>query len=614
MLKALNNSIRIKNLEVRNRFVMPPMVTRFASESGEVTRQLLEFHMERSKGGVGLQIVESTLIRDAPFPMLKIYSDSLIPGLNELAESIKMWGAKSGIQLNHWGVNSPDDLSHGQICGLIEDFASAALRAKRAGFDLVEIHAAHTALVNRFLSPRNNHRTDEWGGSWKDRARFPLAVIRRIREKIGNEFVLSLRLTGDEFIEGGRNIEETERMIPLFENAGIDLLHISAGGTDSREWTALPMVFPRGALVHLAERVKKLAKIPVITVGRINDPILADHIIWEGKADLVSFGRALLADPYLPQKALQGNFDDIRKCTACLDCRMRVVDLNWKMKCSVNPELGKEGAAALVKADRKKQVVIIGGGPAGMEAARIAKLRGHSVTLYDRHQKLGGQLAVAIAPPHKEELRNILEYLSNQMKSLKISVKLGVEVDFSLIQDIKPEVIILATGSKPIVPTFEGKARILTPYALLDGKLPKEKSFLIVGAGSVGCEIAEYLAEKGKNVSVVESLEQIASDYQSDARRLLIQRLQQKKVTIYNRSKVLKIEGDKATIINHAEEALELTADFVVVAGGTFSNPISLNGIEKLKPTPEVYHIGDCRQIGKIMHAIHDGNRVGRLI
>lgn len=614
MLEALQKPIKIRNLEVRNRVVMPPMVTRFASERGGVTRQLIDYHMERSKGGVGLQIVESTQIQDEPIALLKIYSDILIPGLNELAESIKMWGARAGIQINHWGLVSPDQLSQDQILSLIEDFASAALRAKMAGFDLVEIHGAHAYLIAQFLSPRKNHRTDEWGGSWEKRTNFVLAVIRRIREKIGNDFPLSLRISGDEFIEGGRTIEETERMVPLFEKAGIDLLHISAGSIDSVEWTALPMVFPRGALVHLAERVKKCVTIPVVTVGRINDPLLADRIIREGKADLVSFGRALLADPYLPQKAFLGKFDEIRKCTACMDCRMRVADLGWRMKCSVNPDLGREGDSALRQAARPKKVIIIGGGPAGMEAARIAKLRGHHVVLYDRNKKLGGQLALASAPPHKEELNNILEYLSNQMKSLKITVKLGVEVDSLLIQKTRPDAIILATGSKPVIPPFEGKAKVLTNYELLGGKLPKGENFLIIGGGSVGCEVAEYLAEKGRKVSVVEILEQIASDAQSNTRRLLAQRLQEKKVTIYNRSQVQKIEGEKITLINHEGKSFDLRADVVVAAAGAIPDPISLKGMEKLKPTPEVYLIGDCRQTGKIMQAIHDGNRVGRLI
>ena len=614
MLEALRNPIRIKNLEIRNRIVMPPMVTNFASVTGSVTRQLIEYHVERSKGGVGLQIVESTQIGSEPTARLKIHSDTLIPGLNELAESIRMWGAKPGIQLNYGGARGADPLSSDQISGIIEDFASAALRAKMAGFDLVEIHAAHTALLGQFLSPRNNHRTDEWGGNWEKRASLVLTVIRRVREKIGNDFPLSLRISGDEFIEGGKTLEETERMVPLFEEAGIDLLHVSGGGADSKEWTGLPMVFPRGALSHLAERVKKLVKIPVVTVGRINDPLLADRLIQEGKADLVSFGRALFADPYLPQKAFQGKFDEIRKCTACNDCRLRVADSGWKVKCAVNADLGQEGKDLLRSAERRKKVMIIGGGPAGMEAARIAKSRGHLVTLYERNKELGGQVALAVVPPHKEELNNLLEYLSHQMKSLKIPVKLGVEVDSSLIQKAKPDVIVLATGSKSAISPFEGQAKKLSNYEILGGKLPKGEHFLIIGGGSVGCEIAEYLAEKGKKVSVVEILEQIASDAQSDARKLLAQRLQEKKVSIYIRSRVQKIEGEKITLMSREGKSFELQADVVVVATGSIPNPISLKGIEKLKPYPEIYLIGDCRQAGKIMQAIHDGNRVGRHI
>lgn len=621
MLDALKNPIMIRNLQIRNRVVMPPMATRFASENGGVTRQLIDYHSERSKGGVGLQIVESTLIQDEPVAyMLKIHSDAFIPGLNELAESIKGWGAKAAIQLHHWGVLTqtadPNLLTADQISSLIEDFASAALRAKNAGFDLVEIHGAHAYLIAQLLSPRTNRRQDEWGGTRERRANFLLCVLRRLREKLGNDFPLSLRISGDEFIEGGRTIEETEHLVPLFEEAGIDLLHVSGGGLYSREWTGLPMAFPRGALVHLAERLKRCVRIPVATVGRINDPILADRILREGKADLVAFGRALVADPYLPQKAFQGKFQDIRKCTACMDCRRRVVDLGWKMKCSVNAEVGREGDSALFLAGQVKKVMIIGAGPAGLEAARIARLRGHRVTLYEQGEKLGGQVSLAIVPPHKEELNNILDYLSNQMKALKIPVKLGVKVDSGLIQKTKPDVIVMATGSKPAWPSFENSPpkKLLTSHEILRKKLPKGESFLIIGGGSVGCELAEYLAEKGKKVSVVEILGEIASDAESNVRKLLTQRLGEKRVAIYTCSKVQKVKGDKATVVNEKGEVSELQADVVVAAVGAVPNPTSFKGIEKMRPAPEIHTIGDCQQPGKILQAIHDGNRVGRMI
>jgi 2,4-dienoyl-CoA reductase-like NADH-dependent reductase (Old Yellow Enzyme family)/thioredoxin reductase len=621
MLDTLKSPILIRNLKVRNRVVMPPMATRFASETGAVTKQLIDYHVERAKGDVGLQIVENVSIQEqAPPYILRIHSDAVIPGFNELAESIKGWGASAGIQLNPMGLQKPtmnvDQITSEEIGSLIEDFALAAFRGKRAGFDLVEIHGAHGYLIAQFTSPRSNHRNDEWGGTWERRANFLLSLIRRTREKVGRDFPLSLRISGEEFIEGGRTIEETERMVPLFERAGIDLLHVSAGGPETREWTGLPMALPRGALVHLAERLKKCVSIPVATVGRINDPLLADRIIHEGKADLVAFGRALLADPHLIQKAFRGKFEDLRKCTACMDCRMRVVDLGLKIKCSVNADLGREGESALVPPGKPKKVMVIGGGPAGMEAARIAKLRGHRVSLYDRENKLGGQLNLAIAPPHKEELKNILEYLSNQMKALRIPLRLGVRVDSGLIQKNKAEVVIVATGSKPALPSFGGNppARLLTADKILGKKLPPGESFLILGGGSIGCEVAEYLAAKGKKVFIVEILDQIASDAESNARKLLVRRLEEEKVTTYTRSQVQKFEGNKATVVDEKGGVWELQADVVVAAVGAWPNPLSFKGIEKMKPAPEIYSIGDCRQPGKIMQAIHDGNRIGRII
>jgi len=621
MLEALKSPIMIRNLQIRNRAVFSPVTTRFASESGAVTKQLIDYHVERAKAGVGLQIVENVSIQDQPPPyMLRIHSDGVIAGFNELAESIKGWGASAGVQLNAIGAirqgTDVNQLTTEQIFSVMDDFTAAALRVKIAGFELVEIHGAHAYFIAQFTSARSNRRNDEWGGTWEKRANFLISLIRRTREKVGSDFPISLRISGDEFIEGGRTIEETERMAPLFEKAGIDLLHVSGGGPETREWTGLPMAFPQGTLVYLAERLKKCVSIPVVTVGRINDPQLADRIIREGKADMVAFGRALIADPYLIQKAFQGKFQEMRRCTACMDCRMRVVDLGLRMKCSINAEMGKEGESTLLPVAKPKKVMVIGAGPAGMEAARIARLRGHRVSLYDQQKKLGGQINLAVIPPHKEELKNILDYLSYQMKALKIPVKLGVRVDSGMIQKIKPDVVVIATGAKPILPSFEGSLppKLLTPQEVLEKRLPKEESFLVIGGGSLGCELAEYLAEKGKKVSVVEILDQIALDAESNARKLLTQRLAEKKVPLYTRSRVQKFEGNRACGVNESGERFEVSADVVVAAMGAQPVPLIPKGLEKMRPAPEIYTIGDCRQAGKIMQAIHDGNRVGRII
>jgi NADPH-dependent 2,4-dienoyl-CoA reductase/sulfur reductase-like enzyme len=278
--------------------------------------------------------------------------------------------------------------------------------------------------------------------------------------------------------------------------------------------------------------------------------------------------------------------------------------------------MGKEGESALLPVAKPKKVMIIGAGPAGMEAARIARLRGHRVSLYDQQKKVGGQINLAVIPPHKEELKNILEYFSYQMKALKIPVKLGVRVDSALIQRTKPDVVVIATGSKPVLPVFEGSPlpKVLTPQEVLERKLPKEESFLVMGGGSLGCELAEYLAEKGKKVSVVEILGQIAPDAESNARKLLMQRLAEKKVPVFTRSRLQKCEGNKACGVNDSGERLEVPADVVVAAMGAQPVPLTLKGLEKMRPAPEIYTIGDCRQAGKIMQAIHDGNRIGRII
>jgi len=299
-----------------------------------------------------------------------------------------------------------------------------------------------------------------------------------------------------------------------------------------------------------------------------------------------------------------------------MDCRMRVIDLGFRMRCSINADVGKEGESALLPARKPRKVMIIGAGPAGMEAARIARLRGHRVSLYDQQKKLGGQVNLAVMPPHKEELKNILDYLGHQMKALKIPVKLGVRVDSGMIQKTKPDVLVIATGAKPILPSFEGNVppKLLTPQEVLERKLPKEENFLVIGGASLGCELAEYLAEKGKRVSVVEILGQIAADAESNARKLLTQRLAERKVLLYTRSRVQRFEGNRAFGVNESGEKFEVPADVVVAAMGSQSCTLAIKGLEKMRPTPEVYTIGDCRQAGKIMQAIHDGNRIGRII
>ncbi|MEM2179159.1 MAG: FAD-dependent oxidoreductase, partial [Candidatus Methanomethylicaceae archaeon] len=519
-LSKIFEPINIGSLEIKNRIVMPPMSTNFANEDGSVSERQIRYYEARAIGGVGLIIVEATCIESSIGKLnpiqLCIDNDKFIAGLNELAEAITRYGARAAIQLHHAGrrarvtngkqpVSASDGLSTPiglktraltlkEIEELIELFAKAAERAKIAGFEAIELHGAHGYLIGQFLSPLTNRRTDKYGGDINGRARFAIEIVRRIKEKLGENFPLIFRISGDEYINGGLDIEETKIISKLLEKEGVNALHISAGAYETRHWTSAPMCIPRGHLVYLAEKIKQIVNIPVITVGRINDLYLAEDIIKNKKADLVSMGRALIADPEIINKTLNGKIENIRRCIACNRCLSRL-DEKLHISCTVNPIAGKEYKIRVKKASKPKKVLIIGGGPAGMEAARIAAIRGHEVILYEEKDKLGGQLILATIPPHKEEMKSILEYYTQELSKLEIEIKIGRKATLKDIEKISPEIIILATGAKPIIPSIPGikNKNVITAWDVLLNTTKVGDNVVIIGGGMVGCETAEYL-------------------------------------------------------------------------------------------------------------------------
>ncbi|MBE3589177.1 MAG: FAD-dependent oxidoreductase [Thermoanaerobacteraceae bacterium] len=568
---------------------------------------------------MGLQMVEEALVEDVPAQgILKGHSDELLPGLNELAEGIKLWGAAVGIQINHMGSLSgrnPNNLSPLEIEDLIESFGTAALRMKIAGFDLVEIHGAHAYLIAQFLSPHTNRRSDEWGGSLENRSRFALAVVKRVREKVGPDFPLSFRISGDEFLPGGLSLAETPLIARWLVNEGINVINVSGGGPQTREWTGLPPAFPRGTLVYLAEEIKKQLNVPVIAVGRINDPVLANEIIRGGQADMIALGRALVADPHFPVKAFGGRIAEIRKCVACMECRRRVVDLGLKLKCSINPEAGREGNF-IPPAAKAKKVMVVGGGPAGMEVARILRLRGHHVSLWEQEQKLGGQLQLAKVPPGKEEWESFIAYQEHQMKLLGIHVNLGRHVDRQIIYQEKPHVIIVATGSREIMLDLQsqGGPSIHTSREILGSTLPEGKEALVIGGGSVGCEAADYLTEKGVKVTIVEMLDRIAPDLESNVRKILFKRFEEKGVRIYTSSKVTGLVEHGASILQDDGNTVTVPADYIVISVGAKPENSLVREPGLLPEGSEVYVIGDARKTGRVMDAVHAAYWLGMTI
>jgi len=633
-LTKLFEPINIGTLDVRNRIVMPPMVTNYGSDTGAVSQRLIDYHVERAKGGVGLGIVEATCV-DSPVGRLSptqlcIDSDKFIPRLNDLAEAVQVYGARIAIQLHHSGRQTtlvategrrpvspstvpcpplgtrPRRLTVKEIESLVEKYAEGARRAKAAGFDAVELHGAHGYLIQQFLSPYTNKRRDRYGGDPQRRITFAIDVVESVREKVGSSFPVIMRLSGNEYVEGGLTIEDTKIIARELEEAGVDAIHMSAGLRESYAWSVQPMAVPRGCLVHLAEETKKAVSIPVIAVGRINDPALAETIIREGKADLVSMGRALIADPELPRKASEGRLDDIRVCVACNQCVMRM-GLCLPVSCTVNAAAGRERERKISPTKATKRVLVIGGGPAGMEAARVAALRGHTVTLIEREERLGGQLVLAATPPHKEELENEIKYLVSHIKKLGVKIELGKEATIRTVEEMKPDTVILATGAAPLIPIIPGVDRksVVTAWDVLKGKVTVGKNVVVAGGGMVGLETAEFLAAKGISVIVVEMLSHVGIDMESRSRYLLLQRLVKCRVEILTGVRVEEITESGVSVTNEKGNRQHLPAETVVLALGAI--PIRELADSLKGKVRELYIVGDCLKPRKAMEAIHGG-------
>lgn len=643
-MKKLFQPINIGSIEVKNRIVMPAMTTVLANENGAVTERLVDYYTTRAMGGVGLIVTDATCIdhpvgKIAHATQLRIDRDKFIPGLNELVKSVHRYGAKIASQLHHAGRQTtleytegnqpvsasnvydpvfnvqPRTLRINEVEDLIEKFGEGARRAKTAGFDAVEIHGAHGYLIQQFLSAYTNKRTDKYGGSLDRRMTFALEILRRVREKVGDKFPIIFRLSAEEHVRGGLTLKDTKLIARKLEKTGVDALNISSGMDETPpEHKPYSMAVPRGCFVHYAAAIKELVNVPAITVGRINDPLLAESILQEGKADLVAMGRALIADPELPKKAREGRLDDIRKCTACENCNMRVRE-GLRLGCAINAAAGEEKESRLVRVAKPKQILVVGGGPAGMEAARISALRGHETILYDENEQLGGQLRISTKPPHKEELSNILEYLSNQIKKLDIEVKLGKRVIASIVQQVNPDAVILATGTRPLVPGIPGvnNKNVVTAWDVLAGKIEVKEEILVAGGGQVGCETAEFLAEKGKRITIVEMLSDVALDAAPGARTLLLKRLCEQKVKILTNSIIYEItKGGVSILDKDSSRRKSIRAENIVLSLGAKPN---VELFKELKgKVKELYRIGDCVKPRKIIDAIYEGFHIAREI
>ena len=466
---------KIGTLQVKNRIIMPPMLTRYVSKDGHISEQMLNYYGERSRGGCALVFVESSYPCSGGYPgRIYLGNDEVISDLRGLVGAIHAGGARAGIEINpHRGrVDEIDPASASEAVNpktgvkaraldiadiekLVEDFAEGARRAREAGFDCIMIHGASGYLVSEFLSPKTNKRIDEYGGDIEKRARFALGLVAAVRKKTDPDYPIVFRLTADEKVEGGFGIEDAITVSKLLEEAGVDAIDIVSGTSETNYWIVPNMYMPHGCNADLSQAVKKAVNIPVSVAGNINDPFVAEKILGEEKADFVDLGRALIADPQFPKKVRDGKLDDIRKCLRCVRCKESILKPPvGPMVCTVNPAVGreKEFESSLGPAPKRKKVLVIGGGPGGMEAAIIASLRGHDVTLWEEGNRLGGQLNIAAIPPHKEEFNSFTERLSLQLGKLKVTVELERKATGKMVSEFSPDAVIGAMDQNRLFP------------------------------------------------------------------------------------------------------------------------------------------------------------------
>lgn len=629
----------IGKLEIKNRIVMAPMAQMWAEIDGRFSQQQIDYYAARAKGGTGLIITEANFVErkiSPPFDPLAVYIDSSyhVPRASELVDAVHDYGAKIAVQLSPGPGRNMDGASSGrtpisasavpsfhdprilcheltieEIAIIVEACGKAARRATHAGFDMIEIHAHNGYLIDNFMTPWWNKRRDRYGGDIEGRMRFPVEIIKAMRAAAGDSIPLSFRYAIDHRFKGGRTIAESQEIARVLERAGIDVLHLDIGCHDAFQWVQPPNYLSTDDFADLATEIKKVVNIPVITVGGITHPATAERILKEKKTDFACLGRALIADPDWAVKAERGQLREIRPCLRCNEgCIGRAFYLK-SMSCSVNTLVGKERYYTITRADKPKKVVVIGGGPGGMEAARIAALKGHDVTLFERDMEPGGQLKAASQPAFKSALQELVEYLVFQLHKLGVKVETNKEVTPDMVYQMNPDAVVLATGASPAKSSLPGARRknVMTAVDLLSGKRKVGNKVIVVGASLVGCDTALYLAQKGKKVSVIKIRPgtEVAEDINQINRATLLEQLAQNGVNFLFDRVIKEFTAGGVLVTDKDGKQQMIEADTIVLALG--AKPEN-NLAKHLKgKVDELYVIGDCVSPRKIGDAMHEG-------
>lgn len=641
----LFSPLKVGKTEVRNRVFMPPVSTNLA-DKGYVTDALVDHYALRAAGGVGLIVTEVVTVEPTyvylPGDMC-IADDSYIPGWERLASAVHEHGAKILPQLFHpaymafpvpgtpqliapsfvgpyYAREAPRPVTREELQVLIRQFGDAAERMKQAGVDGVEIHAAHAhGLLGGFLSPLYNKRTDEYGGDIDGRLKLTLDVVREVRTRCGEDFIIDVRISGDEYSDGGLTITDMCHVARELEAAGVDLLHVS-GGTTIKRGSAIPAAGTRqGSHAEVSRKIRACVNIPVATVGRINEPWIAEELLAEGVADACMIGRANLCDAEFCNKAAAGNTADIRPCIGCLRCLTGIM-FGKPIACTVNPDV-EHNDAAVELAENPHNVLVVGAGPAGMEAAFIAAKRGHHVVLADAQDELGGTMRIAAVPIAKQDLCRVIKFQARRLEEAGVGVRLNTRLSAEdIARDFAGYEVILAAGAEPIVPGFASAFKqACTADDILSGRVHPGKKIVVVGGGSVGCETADYLAplvndlaKANRDITLVEMGPVLAPAEGAAGRAALITRMLSKGVHVLCDAKVTNVGESCITYEQAGEERTIDGADTLVLALGYRANPALANELEAAGVKAHV--IGDAEKPGNIKDAMAAAYELARAL
>ncbi|WP_350342917.1 FAD-dependent oxidoreductase [Proteinivorax tanatarense] len=635
--KKLFSKGQIGKMPLRNRIVMPAMGTALAGSTGEASPDIIKYYEERAKGGCGLIITEITRVCDdygvGVANQLSATKPQHIASLQKLARTLHKYDTKVFVQLHHPGRETysrliggkqivapsavmckvtqemPRELTTEEVEGLVRKFVTSAKMAQMAGIDGVELHAAHGYLINQFLSPYTNKRTDKYGGHFANRMRFISEIMVGIRHICGPDFPVSVRISADEFVEGGINLEEGVKIARYLESIGVNALNVSAGIYETSATIVEPMSYPQGWKKHLAEAVKKAVNIPIIAVNVIREPQFAENLLDSGNVDFVGLGRGLLADPQWANKAKENKDKEIRRCISCVYC-FEQLTTGGVLKCAVNPKMGRElEFENLPETGDNKVVVIVGAGPAGLEAARVLKLRGFRPIVLEKENDLGGALQIAKKPHLKDKIQWLIDYYQEQVKILDIEINFGVKATVENIKDLDPYAIFVATGARPIIPQVPGanNENVFTADDVLKGIVSvKGEKVAVIGSGMTGCEAAEMLAMDDNEVAIIEMQKEIAGNVYKLNRYDIMSRLTKHKVEMLPCKKLLQITDQGVALMDTFTSATSLKqADKIILALGVQPNSELISNLEE--DFERVYAIGDVANPGRIGDATRQG-------